>query len=104
MGVKTILVSDLSGEELPEGTQPITLTYAETSVRLYLTDKEATALEKSLKKYLEAGEPAKAVKKAPKSDGVDKKAARAWLQANGYELGDRGRIPQSMIDDYLKAN
>jgi len=31
------------------------------------------------------------------------KDARAWLQANGYAIGDRGRIPADMIAAYEAA-
>jgi hypothetical protein len=39
---------------------------------------------------------------APTAD-IDTKAVRAWARANGYEIGDRGRIHQRIIDAYSKA-
>jgi len=31
-------------------------------------------------------------------------AVRAWARANGYEVGDRGRLPATMIDAYRRAH
>lgn len=32
--------------------------------------------------------------------GTDTKAMRAWAQENGYEVGDRGRIPAEIVEAY----
>jgi hypothetical protein len=50
--------------------------------------------------------PKVAPKKAAKasSGDLDMKAVRAWAQSNGYELGDRGRIPADIQDAYRAAN
>ena len=38
-------------------------------------------------------------------DGVDSSAVRAWARANSWPyLGQRGRLPQAAIDQYLEAN
>lgn len=31
---------------------------------------------------------------------TDTKAVRAWAQDNGYEIGDRGRIPDEIQEAY----
>jgi len=33
----------------------------------------------------------------------DARAARAWLQANGYSIGERGRIPADLLAAYHAA-
>jgi hypothetical protein len=35
---------------------------------------------------------------------ADLKAVRAWAAANNVELSKRGRIPQSVLEQYHKAN
>lgn len=66
----------------------------------------ANHLEK-LQKYIdasrvvEAPKPAKAVKTGSKSDLTK---VREWAQANGYKVGDRGRIKAEIMDAYNKAN
>lgn len=47
---------------------------------------------------------APAPKPAPQADAlpeVDPKAVRAWAKANGYEVGDRGRIHASIVKAYV---
>jgi len=38
-------------------------------------------------------------------DGINSKQVRAWARSNGWpNLGDRGRLPQDAIDQYLQAH
>lgn len=37
---------------------------------------------------------------AGRKSGTDTKAVRAWAQENGYEVGDRGRIPAEIVEAY----
>jgi hypothetical protein len=38
-------------------------------------------------------------------DGIDSKQVRAWARVNGWPmLGDRGRLPQDAIDQYLQVH
>jgi hypothetical protein len=41
---------------------------------------------------------------APSGDGLNLAEVRAWAQANGYEVGDRGRIKQEIKDAFVEAN
>lgn len=45
---------------------------------------------------------------ATSTDRADKKekltAIREWWRAQGHEIGDRGRIPQNVVDAYEAAN
>ncbi|MGW5735749.1 MULTISPECIES: Lsr2 family DNA-binding protein [Streptomyces] len=36
-------------------------------------------------------------------DGVDPTAVREWAAANNVQVNDRGRVPKSVIDQYLAA-
>lgn len=51
------------------------------------------------------GKVAKAVKRTGRkaSGSTDTAAIRAWAQANGYEVGDRGRIPGDVVAAYEAA-
>jgi hypothetical protein len=51
-----------------------------------------------------ASKPVEAVAK-PKSDrpNVDPKAVRKWAIDNGHEVGERGRIHSSIVDEYVAA-
>lgn len=41
--------------------------------------------------------------KADNAAPADPAAVRRWAKANGIEVGDRGRIPRALIDQYLSA-
>jgi hypothetical protein len=41
---------------------------------------------------------------AGRSGGTDTKAVREWAKANGYKVGDRGRIPAEVIAEYNSAS
>lgn len=41
-------------------------------------------------------------KKQPSPD-VDPSAVREWARANGYEVGDRGRIKKEIVKAFLEA-
>lgn len=118
MGRKTVLVDDLDGTELPETAKPITLSLGRTTYALYLSEKNHGKLLDALNPFIENAETISGSSRtAPSTAGTDKeklKAVRAWAQSTGYKyknaageevtLGDRGRIPQEVIDAYESAN
>lgn len=70
-----------------------------------LSTKNAQKLRDALAPYVEAGTRIggrRATRKA--RSGPDNAAVREWAAANGYEVGDRGRIPQKVIDAYTAAH
>ncbi len=50
-----------------------------------------------------SGEPKK-LGRPRKAQNVDPKTARAWLQENGFETAERGRIPAELMRKYAEAN
>ncbi|MCK0517390.1 Lsr2 family protein [Williamsia sp. DF01-3] len=41
---------------------------------------------------------------APRTDKAQLAAIREWARANGYEVSDRGRIPNAIVDAYNDAS
>lgn len=116
MGRKTVLVDDLDGKELPDGTAPVTLSLGRTTYNLYLSEKNHGKLLEALNPFIENAETTTATRTAARA-GSDKdklKKVREWAQATGYSyknakgedvtLGDRGRIPQEVVDAYDAAH
>jgi hypothetical protein len=76
-----------------------------------LSKKNATALEKVLKPYVESarkvrqparrGRPATAAKRGSRADLGQ---IREWARNNGHEISDRGRIPAAVVDAYNAAH
>jgi hypothetical protein len=118
MGRKTVLVDDHDGKELPDDTKPLRLSVAGWTYDLYLSEKNADALMKAISPFTENAELVKETRATPSragsSDKEKLKKVREWAQATGYTyknakgeevtLGDRGRIPQEVLDAYDAAN
>lgn len=121
MGKRYVLVDDLDGKELPEGTEPVHLSLGRTTYALYLSEDSHGKLLEVLNPFIENAEtvaaPTRTARAASSSaSSADKekmKKVREWAQATGYTyknakgedttLGDRGRIPQEVVDAYDKA-
>jgi len=113
MGRRTVLIDDYSGDELPDTTAPLRLSLGRKTYNLYLSDKSLEALYGALEPFTKDAETATASAAPTTNSKADKErtsAIRAWAQANkvkqpnGKPLGDRGRIPQEIIDAYDAAN
>jgi len=110
MARKTVLIDDFDGKELPSDTAPVRLSIGNTTYRLYLSEKSQDALQTALEPFIKDAE------KDAKQNSVNKtsasrgrtKAIREWAQANnitfnGKPLGDRGRIPEEIVEQYEKS-
>jgi len=42
--------------------------------------------------------------RASREQGPDGRLVRQWAQEQGHRLGDRGRIPARIVEDYLAAH
>lgn len=124
MGKKYVLVDDLTGEELPGDTAPVYLTLGRNSYHLYLSEESHGKLLEALDPFIEDAEydyigssatsKPKAAAAASTADKERMTAIRTWAQSTGFKyenakgekvtLGDRGRIPQVVIDAYEKEN
>ena len=123
MGKKYVLVDDLDGSELPEDTTPVTLSLGRTTYSLYLSEANHGKLLEALNPFIENAETTSsstarsAGRAGTATNAADKeklKQVRAWAQSTGFKyknakgeettLGDRGRIPQEVIDAYDAAN
>lgn len=119
MGRKTVLVDDLDGSELPEDTAPVRLSLGRTTYDLYLSEKNHGKLMEAVGPFIENAETSSTptAPKSPAKSGTDKERLakiRVWAQSSGFTyknaageevtLGDRGRIPDSVVKAYEEAN
>src|ERR687889_22332 len=119
MAQRTIvqLVSDLSGDEMQAGEgRTVEFSVDGTSYTIDLTDKEAAGFDKALAMYIEhatktssssAGGRKRASSSANSTSGRSKSELaniRAWAQSNGYQVSERGRIKQDVLNAYHAAN
>lgn len=111
MGRRTVLVDDYSGKELPDDTSPVRLSLGRTTYRLYLGEKSLEALYSALEPFTKDAEKetGSSSVQEKKSDRARTRLIREWAQANnvqwnGKPLGDRGRIPEEIVEQYDAAH
>lgn len=102
-------VSDLSGKPI-EGDDAPTVSFGwdGTDYTIDLTSDEAEKFYKAVEKYVSAATKvakASSGRRAAKvSDGPSAAEVRAWAQANGHDVPERGRIPAAVREAFEAAN
>ncbi len=114
MAKETIVrvVSDLSGEELVDGSgRTVRFALEGATYEIDLTNAESDELYAALAPYLAAGRSvgrgvgAARPSAKPAGRGPDDLAAiRAWLRAEGHEVAERGRIRADLVALYDAAH
>ena len=107
------LVDDLDETIIEDGDgQIVSFGLDGTTYEIDLTNEHADELREALGRYVEAarktgsGRPTRARStgrsRSSKAD-VSPTAVREWAKANGIEVSTRGRIPQSVIEQFQAA-
>src|SRR5207249_9238449 len=123
MAKRYVLVDDLTGKEIEEGKGgTVAFSLRGEHFQIDLSEESQAKLDKILQPYLQAATPAeaphpslpparkaaKAAKRAaPAPDEMSKEqrdAIRNWANANGYTVGDRGRIKAEIIEAFEAAH
>jgi hypothetical protein len=102
---------DLDGSE--KDVRTVRFEFEGSSYEIDLGPKNQTKLRKVLTPYIEAGNKVSArsgTRGRPSGGGRSAAAqkefntrVREWAAANGHRVKPRGRVPQAVIDAYLKA-
>jgi len=122
MAVKTVFIDDLDGSPLSGSSSSTTFSLNDATYEIDLSAENLAKLKEALAPFVKAGRrvsaprevKAKPVEKpsTPRSrrgagrhsNGAnDVTAIREWARANGFTVGDRGRIPSPVIDAYNAA-
>jgi len=101
------LIDDLDGSE---ATATVAFAYKGTNYEIDLNDANAEKLDDALKPWIDLARKAKTsgssnARTSSKSTGrSDRATIRKWANDNGYNVGDRGRIPANVIEAYDAAH
>lgn len=98
MATKLVTLDDLDSSE---GAETVLFSLHGVNYEIDLSPANVTKLEKALSVFIDKGREV-ATKKPASSNGETAKI-RAWLQANGHQVQDKGRIPQDLVDKYTAA-
>lgn len=100
--VVVTFTDDLTKEEFAEGAgETVTYELDGTRYEVDLTTKNAAAFRKAFEKYVKVSREKATRGRKPGSQANPEIAEmRAWARAHGYEVNDRGRIPDHIVKAY----
>ena len=103
------IIDDLTGDEITDG-KTVNFGYEGINYEIDLSGKNAEKLHKALEPYISAGRRLGGAKRASSggrktsADAARLNAIREWANANGYTVGDRGRIKAEIVEAYDAAH
>jgi hypothetical protein len=104
MSSKVIVVmeDDIDGSK---ATQTVQFALDGVEYSIDLSDRNAEKLRGDMEKWVKAGRKTGGRRSRGKTDGtgVDLKAVRAWAASNNVEISNRGRVSQSVLEQYRAA-
>lgn len=101
---------DIDGTPLEDGGETISFTVDGVEYTIDLNKKNARDFRKKLDYYIEhstrvGGRKTRATKaRASDPNAPSSKEIREWAIESGYEVPARGRLPQSLVDEYVAAH
>ena len=108
--VRTILISDLSGDEVEAGGESIAFSYRGVDYTIDLTAKEAKGFDKAIAMYVEharkggRSRTARASSASSNSHGERIGNMKRWAAEQGMDYPKRGRLPKSLVEAYDAAH
>jgi Lsr2 len=104
-----VVTDDLDGSE---GADTVTFAFEGVEYEVDLSKSNAKKLKKALTPYISAARrtggrrsTGRRTPASPKrSSSPDTAAIREWARSQGLQVSERGRVPQSVRDQYAAAN
>jgi ribosomal protein L28 len=108
---KTTVMSVTDDIDGSANAETLTFGYSGATYEIDLSKKNAAALDKLLKPYIDAARKVSgnnkrsaAKRTTRRSAKLDLGAVRAWATENGFTVAERGRISADVIDAYNAAH
>jgi hypothetical protein len=105
---QVFLTDDLDGTNISAGKGgTVTFALDGRTYEIDLSNKNSNALRKAVAPYVKAGRPLRTSRGARVKRtqvGADVRTIKEWARANGYEVNDRGRIPNDIREAFDAAN
>jgi hypothetical protein len=108
--VRTILISDLSGDEVEDDGESIAFSYKGVDYTIDLTAKEAAGFDKAIAMYVEHARKGGRSRSPRSASGSAQGHAerignmKRWAAEQGLDYPRRGRLPKSLVDAYDAAH
>ena len=108
---KTTVTSVTDDTDGSANAETLTFGYSGATYEIDLSKKNAAALDKLLKPYIDAARKVSGNNKRSAAKGrirrsakLDLGAVRAWATENGFTVAERGRISADVIEAYNAAH
>lgn len=116
--VQTVLISDLSGDEVEAGLTSVSFGYRGADYVIDLTAKEAAGFDKAIAMYVEHARKVTGGTRGASSGGSAGSSASSTSRSHAERIGNvkrwaadqsldypkRGRLPKSLLDAYDAAH
>jgi hypothetical protein len=99
-----VLKDDLDGSE---ATESVTFSVRGTDYEIDLNERNVAAFDRALEKWVAAARTTSSRtrgRRRPSGSKVDARVVRAWAAGNGVSVSDRGRIPASVVAQFMAAS
>src|SRR4051812_3012125 len=104
-----VVTDDLDGSE---GANTVTFAFEGVEYEVDLSASNAKKLKKALDPYISAARKTggrrssgrRSATRSGRSSSGDTAAIREWARSQGLQVSERGRVPQSLRDQYAAAN
>jgi hypothetical protein len=105
---EVFLTDDLDGTNIRAGRGgTIAFALDGKTYEIDLNSKNSTALRKIFAPYVQAARPVRTSRGAKirrTQVGADVRTIKEWARAHGYEVNDRGRVPNQIREAFEAAN
>lgn len=106
--IQTILVDDLTGEEVTDAGRTVTFAIEGVEYEIDLNEENLAKFHEAMQVYTDharrVGGRRRTGGSAAKTDSAQLDAMRKWGRENGYKVSDRGRVSQEVQDAYHAAH
>jgi hypothetical protein len=107
MAIIQMMQDDTDGTIMALGEgETVTFSIDGIGYEIDLTKDNAAQLRASLQEFISAAREVRPTRKrkASLASGMDTKAIRAWALKVGIKVSDRGRVPDRIVQQYLKRD
>jgi Lsr2 len=103
--IEVRLPDDLTGTEIPAG-ETVAFSLDGRTYEIDLITKNAATLRTVLRPYIDAGRTVNRTlrRTARTKVAADTRTVKRWARANGYQVRDRGRVPNEVLAAFEAAN
>ncbi|MBX3194853.1 MAG: Lsr2 family protein [Microbacteriaceae bacterium] len=106
------LIDDLDGTPLDDGAgSTVAFALEGRNYEIDLSRENLDRLRSALQPYIRAARTTATAsrgrgsgKRSSRNSSAELQAIRVWAAANGYRVGDRGRIPETIREAYAAAH